>query len=90
MTILFFCFIFHSYNLVNRTTVLKNVEFPEITGGMSDSDRRRRTLKLINFLGIKDKAKYKPTTLGGVQQQRVPIARALMNNPKIILVDEPT
>ena len=83
-------FIFQSYNLINRTTVLKNVEFPGITGGMSDKSRRRRALKLLNFLGIKDKAKYKPTNLSGGQQQRVAIARALMNDPKIILADEPT
>jgi putative ABC transport system ATP-binding protein len=83
-------FIFQSYNLINRTTVLKNVEFPGITGGMSDDDRRRRALKLLNFLGIKDKAKYKPYNLSGGQQQRVAIARALMNDPKIILADEPT
>jgi len=83
-------FIFQSYNLINRTTVLKNVEFPGITGGMNDGDRRRRALKLLNFLGIGDKAKYKPTNLSGGQQQRVAIARALMNDPKIILADEPT
>jgi len=83
-------FIFQSYNLINRTTILKNVEFPGITGGMSDGDRRRRALKLLNFLGIKDKARYKPTNLSGGQQQRVAIARALMNDPKIILADEPT
>ena len=83
-------FIFQSYNLINRTTILKNVEFPGITGGMSDSDRRRRALKLLNFLGILDKAKYKPTNLSGGQQQRVAIARALMNDPKIVLADEPT
>ncbi|MGA9150835.1 MAG: ABC transporter ATP-binding protein [Candidatus Nitrosopolaris sp.] len=83
-------FIFQSYNLINRTTVLKNVEFPGITGGMSDDDRRRRALKLLNFLGIKDKAKYKPSNLSGGQQQRVAIARALMNDPKMILADEPT
>ena len=83
-------FIFQSYNLINRTTVLKNVEFPGITGGMNDEDRRRRALKLLNFLGIGDKAKYKPTNLSGGQQQRVAIARALMNDPKIILADEPT
>jgi putative ABC transport system ATP-binding protein len=76
--------------LINRTTVLKNVEFPGITGGMSDDDRRRRALKLLNFLGIKDKAKYKPSNLSGGQQQRVAIARALMNDPKMILADEPT
>ena len=83
-------FIFQSYNLINRTTILKNVEFPGITGGMSDGDRRRRALKLLNFLGIKDKAKYKPANLSGGQQQRVAIARALMNDPKIVLADEPT
>ncbi len=83
-------FIFQSYNLINRTTVLKNVEFPGITGGMSDKDRRRRAERLLGFLGIRDKAKFKPTNLSGGQQQRVAIARALMNNPKIILADEPT
>jgi putative ABC transport system ATP-binding protein len=83
-------FIFQSYNLINRTTITKNVEFPGITGGMSDGDRRRRALKLLNFLGIRDKAKYKPSNLSGGQQQRVAIARALMNDPKIILADEPT
>ena len=83
-------FIFQSYNLINRTTILKNVEFPGITGGMSNADRRRRALKLLSFLGIGDKAKYKPTNLSGGQQQRVAIARALMNDPKIILADEPT
>lgn len=83
-------FIFQSYNLINRTTIVKNVEFPGITGGMSDGDRRRRALKILNFLGILDKAKYKPTNLSGGQQQRVAIARALMNDPKVILADEPT
>ena len=83
-------FIFQSYNLINRTTVLKNVEFPGIIGGMSDADRRRRALKLLDFLGIKNKADFKPLNLSGGQQQRVAIARALMNDPKIILADEPT
>jgi putative ABC transport system ATP-binding protein len=83
-------FIFQSYNLINRTTVLKNVEFPGIVAGMSDADRRRRALKLLDFLGIKNKANFKPLNLSGGQQQRVAIARALMNDPKIILADEPT
>jgi putative ABC transport system ATP-binding protein len=83
-------FIFQSYNLINRTTVLKNVEFPGIVGGMSDADRKRRALKLLDFLGIKNKANFKPLNLSGGQQQRVAIARALMNDPKIILADEPT
>ena len=64
-------FIFQSYNLINRTTVLKNVEFPGIIGGMSDADRRRRALKLLDFLGIKNKANFKPLNLSGGQQQRV-------------------
>jgi len=83
-------FIFQSYNLINRTTIMKNVEFPGITGGMNDNDRKRRALKLLKFLGINDKAKYKPSNLSGGQQQRVAISRALMNDPKIILADEPT
>ncbi|MGA8081544.1 MAG: ABC transporter ATP-binding protein [Candidatus Nitrosopolaris sp.] len=83
-------FIFQSYNLINRTTVLKNVEFPGIVGGMRDGDRTRLALKLLDFLGIKNKAKYKPLNLSGGQQQRVAIARALMNDPKMILTDEPT
>jgi putative ABC transport system ATP-binding protein len=83
-------YVFQSYNLINRTTILKNVEFPAIINGMSDSDRRGRALKILNFLGIIDKAKFKPQNLSGGQQQRVAIARALMNDPKIILADEPT
>ena len=83
-------FIFQSYNLINRTTIIKNVEFPGITGGMSNRDRRRRAMKLLNFLGIADKAYFKPPNLSGGQQQRVAIARALMMDPKIILADEPT
>ena len=65
------------------------VEFPGIIGGMSDADRKRRALKLLDFLGIKNKANFKPLNLSG-GQQRVAIARALMNDPKIILADEPT
>ena len=83
-------YVFQSYNLINRTTILKNVEFPAIISGMSDSDRRRRAIKILNFLGVQEKAKFKPHNLSGGQQQRVAIARALKNDPKIILADEPT
>lgn len=83
-------FIFQSYNLINRTNVLKNVEFPAIIGGMNKSKRRMRATKLLNFLGLKSKIKSKPFNLSGGEQQRVAIARSLMNNPAIILADEPT
>jgi putative ABC transport system ATP-binding protein len=83
-------FIFQSYNLINRTTVLKNVEIPGILAGMKKNERIGRALKLLDILGIKDKAKYTPSNLSGGQQQRVAIARSIMNNPAVILADEPT
>lgn len=83
-------FIFQSYNLINRTTVQKNVELPAIISGMSRTDRNRKSLKLLQALGIADKAKHKPSNLSGGQQQRVAIARSLINDPTIILADEPT
>jgi putative ABC transport system ATP-binding protein len=83
-------FIFQSFNLINRATVQKNVEFPAIIFGMSGKERKYRSLKILEVLGIKSKAKFKPPDLSGGEQQRVAIARALMNNPTIILADEPT
>jgi putative ABC transport system ATP-binding protein len=83
-------FIFQTFNLISRTTVLKNVELPAIILGMDSNERARRALKLLDFLGLGDKANFKPSDLSGGQQQRVAIARALMNNPAIILADEPT
>jgi putative ABC transport system ATP-binding protein len=83
-------FIFQSYNLINRTTVLKNVEIPGIIAGLSRKECHFRALKLLEMLGIRDKANQKPVSLSGGQQQRVAIARSLMNNPAIILADEPT
>ncbi len=83
-------FIFQSYNLINRTTVQKNVELPGIISGMGGQERQRRAQKLLEVLGIGDKAGHKPANLSGGQQQRVAIARALMNDPAIILADEPT
>ncbi len=83
-------FIFQSYNLINRTTVQKNVELPGILSDMGGEERQRRAQKLLEVLGIGDKAGHKPANLSGGQQQRVAIARALMNDPAIILADEPT
>jgi putative ABC transport system ATP-binding protein len=83
-------FIFQSYNLINRTTVMKNVALPAILSDMDSHERERRAIKLLEVLGIGDKANFKPANLSGGQQQRVAIARALMNDPAIILADEPT
>ena len=83
-------FIFQSYNLVHRMSVQKNVELPAMVSGINRSDRHRKSLALLQALGIKDKAKLKASNLSGGQQQRVAIARALMNNPTLILADEPT
>ncbi len=83
-------FIFQSYNLINRTTVLANVEIPAVIAGMDGQKTTQRALNLLQILGIKDKASVKPLNLSGGQQQRVAIARALMNNPAMILADEPT
>src|ERR1051326_7740751 len=83
-------FIFQSYNLINRTTVQKNVELPGIIADMPGGERARRSTRLLEVLGIGDKANFKPSELSGGQQQRVAIARALLNDPAIILADEPT
>jgi len=83
-------FIFQSYNLINRTTVQRNVEIPSIIARMSSKERTNRSARLLEILGIATKAKFKPASLSGGQQQRVAIARSLMNNPTIILADEPT
>jgi putative ABC transport system ATP-binding protein len=83
-------FIFQSYNLVHRMSVQKNVELPAMVSGINSYDRNRKSLALLQSLGIKDKAKLKASNLSGGQQQRVAIARALMNNPTLILADEPT
>jgi len=83
-------FIFQSYNLVNRTTVQTNVKLPSIIAGMSPTEANFRAMKILEALGIADKAKQKPANLSGGQQQRVAIARCLINNPAIILADEPT
>jgi len=83
-------FVFQFYNLVPYLPVIKNIELPLIVKGVSSQERRIRVLKLLEEVGLKDKAFTRPTRLSGGEQQRVAIARALINNPEILLADEPT
>jgi len=83
-------FVFQAYNLINRSTVAKNVEIPAIVKGTPKKIRRERVRDLLNVVGLGDKANRKPNVLSGGEQQRVAIARALINDPEFVLADEPT
>ena len=83
-------FVFQTYNLVNRTSIINNVELPAMIRGTPAKRRRRKSLKLLKLVGLEDIAHRTPLEISGGQQQRVAIARALINDPAIILADEPT
>jgi len=83
-------FVFQSYNLIARSSVLRNMELPALVKGYSRGERLKRIDNLLAIVGLNDKAPRKPMTLSGGEQQRVAIARALTNDPSIVLADEPT
>ncbi|MEM3041479.1 MAG: ABC transporter ATP-binding protein [Nitrososphaerota archaeon] len=83
-------FIFQSFNLVNRSTVFRNVELPILVKGLSRNEREHRVKEVLEVVALFDKAYRKPKELSGGEQQRVAIARAFVNKPSIILADEPT
>ncbi|MEM4245706.1 MAG: ABC transporter ATP-binding protein [Candidatus Bathyarchaeia archaeon] len=83
-------FIFQSYHLISRTSVLRNVELPAVVKGLPGRVRRRKALELLELVGLSRKEGRKPVEMSGGEQQRVAIARALINDPSIILADEPT
>lgn len=83
-------FVFQAYNLLPRTTALKNVMVPMIYGGISGQERLKRAKKYLEMVGLGDRLEHTPAQLSGGEQQRVAIARALTMNPKILLADEPT
>ena len=83
-------FVFQFFHLLPRLTAAENIALPMMLAGIPSSERRQRTDKILDTLGLKDRAEHKPEQLSGGQRQRVAIGRATIMQPRVILADEPT
>ena len=83
-------FIFQFHHLLPEFSALENVTIPALIAGGKEAAARKRAAELLDYLGLKDRLTHKPTQLSGGEQQRVAVARALMNAPAVVFADEPT
>jgi lipoprotein-releasing system ATP-binding protein len=83
-------FVFQFHQLLPEFTALENIMIPAYIAGKSRSEAKKRAMELLDFMGLTDRATHKPNELSGGEKQRVAVARALVNNPAVILADEPS